>query len=274
MENKTIWMYWAQGWDNAPELVQQCRRSWKELNADYEVIALDACSLANYIDLPFSKHFDLSMAIQSDVIRLELLLKYGGIWADATLMCSKPLYQWLPEYYTKDFFAFRNPGKDRLLSSWFLVAEPNNILLITLHKELTSFLKLNSFSNQNNSLGRVYRTLGKMIWSNTVKGTLCWHSEFVRKKLRVYPYYIFHYMFNKIISENKACRDVWEQSIPYNADLPHTLQKIPPELKNITRAKEFIQSKLSPVHKLNWRIEADSLYWTEVLGTLACLSNN
>ena len=26
---KTIWMLWYQGWENAPELVKRCRRSWQ-----------------------------------------------------------------------------------------------------------------------------------------------------------------------------------------------------------------------------------------------------
>ena len=26
---KTVWLYWEQGWDAAPELVRQCRRSWE-----------------------------------------------------------------------------------------------------------------------------------------------------------------------------------------------------------------------------------------------------
>lgn len=273
---KIIWMYWAQGWDNAPELVQQCRQSWETMNVDYDVLALDERSLSDYIALSsvIKSRSDISMATLSDIIRLELLLKYGGVWADATLMCCKPLNEWLPEYYNSGFFAFRNPGKDRLLSSWFLVAEPDNVLLAILHKEFISFLTDNFFAKQNTWLGHIYHTIGKILWSNNIKGTMQWRSKFVRESLRIYPYYILHYTFNKVISENSECRDLWESEKSYPADLPHALQKIRPETKNITKAEVFIHSEASPVHKLNWRIDTNLMYWKKVLAALECENKN
>jgi len=270
-------MYWGQGWLNAPDLVLRCRHSWEQQNSDYKVIALDSDSLSEYIkesSLIELNRADISIATLSDIIRLELLLKYGGVWTDATVMCSKPLSQWLPDYYSSGFFAFRNPGSDRLSSNWFLASEADNIILKKLHKEFTAFLAMNYFANQNNRLGRVYRTIGKIIWSSNVGSTRCWFSKLVTKKLKIYPYYIFHYTFNKIISDDKGCKIAWESAKAFEADLPHRLQKISTKSVNIQKSEDFILSKKSPMHKLNWRIDTSDKYWQGVFSAFEQVNNS
>ncbi len=78
--------------------------------------------------------FDLSSraitaASLSDILRVFLLYEFGGVWADATLYCNRPLDDWLPEVMAEGFFAFERPGPDRPLSSWFLASEPRHALL-------------------------------------------------------------------------------------------------------------------------------------------------
>ena len=41
---------------------------------------------------------------KSDMIRSLLLLKFGGIWIDASVMCVQPLSEWLD--YGKPFVTF------------------------------------------------------------------------------------------------------------------------------------------------------------------------
>jgi hypothetical protein len=65
----------------------------------------------------------------ADQIRIELLHAHGGVWADATAMCARPLDDWLPERMGTGFFAFERPTPDRLIASWFLAASvPCNIV--------------------------------------------------------------------------------------------------------------------------------------------------
>jgi len=59
----------------------------------------------------------------SDQIRLELLDRYGGVWADATTICARPLDEWLGEAMPHGFAALSRPGPDRMISTWFLAAE-------------------------------------------------------------------------------------------------------------------------------------------------------
>ena len=129
---KVIWSCWFQKRDQAPELVRKCLQSWEDHNPGWEVRVLDAETVCRYVDL--RSHIDLSRqtliaASLSNIVRILLLHEYGGVWADATTLCNVPLDDWLPLAANTGFFAFARPGEDRLLSSWFLAAEPGNPLV-------------------------------------------------------------------------------------------------------------------------------------------------
>ena len=163
---KTVWLYWEQGWDAAPELVRQCRRSWEVRNPDWTVRCLDAATLGEYFDLeewlPGSvgrprwcwraaeRCYDawqrsrsdrqwrmigrkkLSVQGRSDIVRLNLLARYGGVWADATLWCHRPLDDWLAPCLDSGFFSFHNGqmrnrlGESLRFTFWFLASRRNH----------------------------------------------------------------------------------------------------------------------------------------------------
>lgn len=130
--HKTVWMLWLQGRATAPDLVKACVSSWERMNPGWDVRLLDAQSARLYA--PLVHELDLSRltitaASLSDLIRLALLHEYGGVWADATLYCNRPLDSWLPEVAASGFFAFSRPGPTRPLASWFLAASPRNSLI-------------------------------------------------------------------------------------------------------------------------------------------------
>ena len=89
---KTIWMFWMQGEDNAPELVQQCIRTWRVHNPDWNVVVLDEESMNAHVDLPpfLRSRSDLSTQTISDILRLKLLAEHGGVWVDATCLAGCP----------------------------------------------------------------------------------------------------------------------------------------------------------------------------------------
>jgi hypothetical protein len=120
---KTIWLLWLQGWDNAPWVPKQVAKSWEKLNPGWEIKLIDreTCPVEIYGDTPQA---------QSDVIRLELLSKYGGVWADSTMLCMQPLDDWVHEavepagiwMYRGRLPACTGPA------SWFIVAKPGNMM--------------------------------------------------------------------------------------------------------------------------------------------------
>ncbi len=102
-----IWQYWAQGYENVPEVVQKCLDSVDKWAGDYTVIRLSDANLAEYLDIPefvTEKRSLFSRAHFADLLRLMLLKTYGGIWLDATVFLSAPIPQ---QYRTCDLFFFR-----------------------------------------------------------------------------------------------------------------------------------------------------------------------
>lgn len=44
---KTIWLLWMQGWDNAPWIIQQVRKSWELLNPKWNVELVSSDNLSH-----------------------------------------------------------------------------------------------------------------------------------------------------------------------------------------------------------------------------------
>ena len=122
---KIIWFLWFQGIENAPYLVKKCLSSWKKHNPGWEIRFLDDTNVKQYIDIEHiiqKNHRHVSKQVLSDLIRINLLKEYGGVWVDSTCFCCQPLDEWLDSYMSEGFFAFHRPGIDRPISNWFLVA--------------------------------------------------------------------------------------------------------------------------------------------------------
>ena len=83
-----IWVFWQQGFEQAPEVVKDCFRSLQQHAGGHPVIALTGENLKEYVNLPdyvWEKHRRgiISHTFLSDVARFVLLAKYGGFWVDA-----------------------------------------------------------------------------------------------------------------------------------------------------------------------------------------------
>lgn len=187
---KIIWTCWFQGRRAAPDLVQRCIASWEHKNPDWEVRCLDAENVACFTSI--RDHVDLqrqtiTAASLSDLVRLLLLHEYGGVWADATVFCNRPLYEWLSEAMATGFFAFANPGPDRLLASWFLAAAPGNALLSRWAARALRYWRGRSASDD---------------------------------------YFWVHHEFGQLCSIDAEARAVWNAVPKISADGPHSVQRV------------------------------------------------
>ena len=123
---KIIWSLWYQGWESAPELNKICLHSWIHHNPDWVVIRLNERTLENYIDVSqIPSCFANDYTGMSDVIRLLLIEKHGGVWVDSTVFCNKPLDDWLPN----GTFMFDKPTRRQPIASWFIKSEPNSLII-------------------------------------------------------------------------------------------------------------------------------------------------
>lgn len=120
-----IWMYWHDGWENAPDIAKICRQSWTLRNPGYEIRALDYRSLSEFLPDP-PVHYDATKLNSfANRVRLRLLRIHGGVWADATNFCIQPVDSWIGDRVSPaGLFAFTLPNSERLIATWFLAATP------------------------------------------------------------------------------------------------------------------------------------------------------
>lgn len=94
--NHYIWVMWWQGEDSAPELVRMCINSIRKNANGAEVVVITKDNFSEYADIPeyiIEKHKRgiISFAQLSDIMRVFLISKHGGLWLDSTIYVSQPI---------------------------------------------------------------------------------------------------------------------------------------------------------------------------------------
>jgi hypothetical protein len=180
---KIIWLFWSQGFAAAPQLVSTCVESWREKNPGWEVRLLDESSAEPYLRraaIPWHWLEKLPLEKKANILRMRLLTEEGGVWADATTFCLRPLDEWLPDCISAGFFCFRDPGPDRLVANWFLASGPSNRLACLwrdAHEEFWSrceFLHHSSYDGKNaGNLSCLQRSLLRIMHRVFDRNTRC-----------------------------------------------------------------------------------------------------
>jgi hypothetical protein len=146
---RLIWLFWDT--PEKPPLVKSTIARVKSLNPDYDIRLLDTKNISSYIDSSFLSREDITLSHKSDIIRLELLARYGGFWLDATCIFNED-FSWAhaasaensPDlvafYRAEDTYDPRFP----VIESWFMACPPDNEFMILWRDEFRNVLKLGS----------------------------------------------------------------------------------------------------------------------------------
>ena len=156
----------------------------------------------------------------TDLLRLELLIKYGGMWIDATVLCTSKREN-IPDYFfNSDLFLYQilKPGRDgqaQPISSWLISAKTNNKVL-----ELARFL--------------------------------CY--EYWKKNNEMVDYFLFHDFAMISLEHNE---EDWKKVVPRDNAAPHMLllrlfDKFDEETWNAIKEQ-------TPFHKLTYKFDAKLL---------------
>ena len=173
-EPRTIWWCWLQGLATAPPLVKACHNSlvhgeWFKVHG-YDITVIDAKNWVEYVELPGYivekwEKGQIPAAMFSDLLRVELLIKYGGTWIDSTVLCTgvndnhndndnskysklatdSKLYtlnSQLKQYMNAPLFLFQYTKQGSIpvsISNWFVSACSNNEVLIVLREMLYAY---------------------------------------------------------------------------------------------------------------------------------------
>lgn len=186
-----VWVCWFQGLDRAPTLVKKCYESLKQNLTDREIILITSDNICDYVEFPDFilekwKTGQITHTHMTDLLRLELLIKYGGMWIDATVFCTSKRED-IPDYFfNSDLFLYQilKPGKDgqaQPISSWLISAKSNNKILM-----MTKYL--------------------------------CY--EYWKKNNEMVDYFLFHDFFMISLELNDA---EWKNIIPRDNAAPHML---------------------------------------------------
>lgn len=131
---KKIWMFW--GGAEIPKLNKICIERWRALNREFKFTLLNDESLYQYLpefyEIDRICRFERNYQAKTDLIRLMLLDKFGGIWCDASLYPDKPLCEFIDQILNeKNFFAYSFPKRSngRDVASFFLVAKQGSYII-------------------------------------------------------------------------------------------------------------------------------------------------
>lgn len=91
-----IWVFWWQGEENMPPVIRECYRSVIRNANGREIRLLSQDNYMQYVRLPdvIERKFKekiISFPHYSDILRLQLLIKYGGLWIDAAVFATKTI---------------------------------------------------------------------------------------------------------------------------------------------------------------------------------------
>ena len=141
-----VWFCWLQGLESAPPIVKACYASLERNITGKELRIIDESNRRDYVQLPEfieqrREKGQIPPAMFADLLRLELLIKYGGTWIDATVFCSGPDYP--HEYLDADlfFFQFAEPDVKGYsgISNWFITASSQHPYMKTLRDMLYAY---------------------------------------------------------------------------------------------------------------------------------------
>lgn len=143
--NKTIFWCWLQGIEQASKLYLSNLNSVKMNCKDFNIIIINETNMFNYIKFPsyiiekYKKKY-ISRTHFSDLLRLELLIKYGGTWIDASVLITK----YTKEYFNTDLFFFQEENSYGCVgSNWFITSEKGSPILRATRDLLYEYWRIN-----------------------------------------------------------------------------------------------------------------------------------
>ena len=232
---RIIWIYWSQGYENAPKIVRHCLSSWKRHNPNWDVRFLTSETVCQYVNtgnleeiISKAQYFDHHRAAYSDLLRLKLLRTYGGVWADATLLCMCPLDTWLHTLMPNGVMLFQRPIDDCPVESFFIAAYKEHPLIIRWQETFEAYF-------YKHRLVKSYYAL----------------ESYLRRRRSVQAYTTIHYILDFLIRFDRQIHRIFHAIPPLDARRLFFLLKWAMSRK--TAEIDLPNLTGIPIHKLSWR---------------------
>lgn len=139
---KKIWVFWWTGEESAPDIVKACIKSIRKNANGRQVVMLDRNNFRDYVSFPqyvLEKHESgqITHAAFADLLRLNLMATYGGIWIDATVFLSQPIPEcvFANEFYTLKTVNMKASYYSKSRWCGYFLAGENSFLLYSFAKD-------------------------------------------------------------------------------------------------------------------------------------------
>jgi hypothetical protein len=126
---KILWTFWDS--ENIPPFIKRCTDTWYDKNPNYDIRILNMSNIHKYLDrreIEQIKNWKYNDSPQrlSDLIRLHVLSKHGGIWLDASIVCYEN-FDWVHQENSNCLlYSIPELSTVPLLESWFIACTPGN----------------------------------------------------------------------------------------------------------------------------------------------------
>ena len=210
---KIIWSYWDT--EEVPEIVKLSIKSWKKTSPQYKINFMNQKNVEEYVSLP-TNWKTLPAYRQSDIIRLRLLEKYGGVWIDASTILLEDLDKFISKDNLTLFITPSSSLENPVFENWFISAPPNNPVIKLWIEEV-----LIALSNPKEYIDK--------------------SSDYIKQTISKLYYHICHLALKNIYEKDKSLFN--GAKIYVSNDTAFYYQRTTPDLKYLFKNK-FDKSKL------------------------------
>ncbi|WP_378944379.1 capsular polysaccharide synthesis protein [Mesorhizobium sp. ANAO-SY3R2] len=270
---RNIWILWLQGFELAPELVKICANTWSAKNPGWHVHLLTEQNLADFLDNDFHREI-VALALPpqktANLVRLYLVSRYGGVWADADCYCARALDDWLPSSLEGGFFAFRfdadawleanrdrplarllGSSADRVLSNWFIAGRAGNpISSVFLRHHLELFQQGNFGERRRN---KMFLRFALFVFRRNAYVSSQLANLRLLQLAGTFPYFVFHYHFARLLLQDSTFHAAW-RNVVQRDNRPCLAYSKNLHLKDDERFREDFEGRgEAPLLKLHWK---------------------
>ncbi|WP_460274216.1 capsular polysaccharide synthesis protein [Celeribacter sp. ULVN23_4] len=246
----TIYSMWYQGLEQAPDFVRRIHDIWLRMNPEEETHVVTGEEADDMISAEGIDPQKLSMQIRADIVRAVLLAERGGVWHDVSLIPSEPIDQWLPQCLDPEgFFAFRNPGADRIVSTWFLAAKAGHPLISAWRDSCVDYFRTPRLVSREAPYWVRFKNRRRI---RRDPASFC--RPEIADVTKYYPYFIMHYHFAWLVETRPDLAEAWARVPDIPAAGPLKLQSVIAKSEG-QLAEDALSAFLTsaPVHKIRWK---------------------
>ena len=222
-QSNIIWIFWWQGFEQCPEIVKKCVESMKKNCSDKQIIMIDKNNISEYYNAPQYildnlENGKITLIHFSDILRMNLLNKYGGFWVDSTIFFSD------------------NPFDSEKFDNFYTVKfECNDSTSISNGKWCGFFI---GGCNQ-----KFYDIMCILF------------NEYWKKIGAMIDYFLIDYFIKLCYENDEQIKNIFD-NVDYNNQNIHKLQNLLPTVYNERVFDEL--KKENKIHKLSYKIRIDN----------------